>query len=204
MYPLDYRRWFMRKSNILSILRSTATVFTFKELLLASAEDLPQLLKRRLSYYVHKGELYAIRRGLYAKDKQYNRLELATKILTPSYVSFETVLLEAGIIFQHHKTIFVASYQTKEIECDGTIYSFRKIKDSILMNRAGIENREYYSIASKERAFLDVLYLNKDYHFDNLAPLDFDKVFALLSIYNNKRMTKAVHSYFKAFQADRK
>ncbi len=194
----------MEKSNIQSILRSKASVFSFKEILLASNEDKPELLKRRLSYYIKKKELYSIRRGLYAKDKNYNRLEAATKIFTPSYVSFETILIEAGVIFQHYATIFVATYQTKEIECDGQTYSFRKIKDDILTNSAGVEDRGNYFAATKERAFLDILYLNKDYHVDNLAPLDFAKVLALLPIYNNKRMTKKVHTYFKTFKADRK
>jgi len=193
----------MKKTNILNILRSKASVFSFKEILLASGEEKPQLLRRRLSYYIQKGELYAIRRGLYAKDKNYDRLELATKIFTPSYVSFETILVAAGIVFQHYTKIFVATYQTKDIIGDGQAYSFRKIKDTILTNNAGIENRGNYFAASKERAFLDVLYLNKDYHFDNLSPLDFNKVLALLPIYNNKRMTKKVQAYFKAFQADR-
>jgi hypothetical protein len=193
----------MEKTNILNILRSKSSVLTFKEILIASGEENPNRLKRRLNYYVQNGELYAIRRGLYAKDKNYDRLELATKIFTPSYVSFETVLAEAGIIFQHYNKIFVATYQTKEIECDSQVYSFKKIKDVILMNNAGIENRGNYFAASKERAFLDVLYLNKDYYFDNLSPLDFDKVQSLLAIYNNKRMEQRVNRYFKDFNMDR-
>jgi len=194
----------MNKANILNILRSNASVFTFKDILLATNEAKPLLLKRRLSYYIKQGELYHIRRGFYAKDKNYNRLELATKILTPSYVSFETVLKQEGIIFQYYSTIFVASYQTKEITCDGQLYSFKKIKDTILTNNAGIENKGTYSVASKERAFLDTLYLNKDYHFDNLSSLNFDRVLALLPIYHNQRMTKRVNAYFKEFHANRK
>lgn len=193
----------MEKTDLLNILRSKATVFTLKDILLASKEANPTLLKRRLSYYVNVGGLYHIRRGFYAKDKNYDKLELATKIFTPSYVSFETVLRQEGIIFQYYSTIFVASYQTKEIVCDGQTYSFKKIKDTILLNSAGIENKGNYSIASKERAFLDMLYLNKDYHFDNLAPLNFDKVLALLPIYNNQRMAKKVRQYFNAFHETR-
>jgi len=187
----------MSQATILDILRSKSTVLTFKEILIASGEKSPDLLKRRLHYYVKKGELYAIRRGFYAKDMQYDRFELATKIYTPSYISFETVLSEAGIIFQHYNTIFVATYQTKEIDCDNQVFSFRKIKDIILTNTAGIENRGSYFIASKERAFLDVIYLNKEYHFDNLAPLDRKKIELLLPLYNNKRMVHSVHRYFK-------
>ena len=192
----------MGKADILSILRSKSTVFTFKEILISSGLVEADLLKRRLNYYVRKGELYSVRRGLYAKDKNYDRLELATKICTPAYVSFETVLAEAGIIFQHYKKIFVATYQTKEIECDNQIYSFKKIKDEILTNTAGLENRGNYFAATKERAFLDVLYLNKNYYFDNLPPLDLKKIQDLLPLYNNKRMIKQVKKYFENFKSE--
>ena len=192
----------MGKSDILAILRSKSSVFTPKEILIASGQVDADALKRRLHYYVKKGELYHIRRGFYAKDKNYDRLELATKIFTPSYISFETILAKAGVIFQHYKTIFVATYQTREIECDNQLYSFRKIKDTILTNTTGLENRGNYFVATKERAFLDLLYLNKDYHFDNLAPLDFKKIQTLLPIYHNKRMVKHVEKYFKNYKSE--
>ena len=192
----------MGEPDILTILRSKSSVFTPKEILISSGQVDADALKRRLHYYVKTGELYRIRRGFYAKDKNYDRLELATKIFTPSYISFETILAEAGVIFQHYKTIFVATYQTREIECDNQFYSFRKIKDDILTNPAGLENRGNYFVATKERAFLDLLYLNKDYHFDNLSPLDFKKIRALLPIYNNKRMVKQVAKYFKNYKSE--
>lgn len=194
----------MEKVNILKILRSKSSVLSFKEIQLMSAERNPNLLRRRLSYYIKQGELYHIRRGLYSKDKNYDRLELATKIYTPAYVSFETVLAQAGIIFQYYVTIFAATYQAKDIICDGQQYSFKKIKNTILTNTLGIENKGSYFIASKERAFLDILYLNKDYHFDNIAPLDFKKIFEILPIYNNQRMIKIVNKYFNDFDSNRK
>jgi hypothetical protein len=191
----------MEKADILSILKSNNTVFSFKEILLASGESNPALLRRRIYSYIKNGQLYGIRRGLYAKDKNYNKFELATKIFIPAYVSFETVLAEAGVTFQHYSQIFIASYQTKEIDCDGQIFSFKKLKTNILNNNSGIENKGFYSIASKERAFLDIVYLNKDYHFDNLSPLDWDKVFSILPLYENKRMTKKVNQYYKDFKS---
>jgi hypothetical protein len=194
----------MEKTTFSTILRSKSTVLTFKELSIALGEDKQDLLKRRLHYYVQKGELYSIRRGLYAKDKNYDRFELATKIYTPSYVSFETILLQAGVIFQHYDKIFVATYKTREIECDEQVYAFKKVKDIVLTNPAGIENKGNYFAASKERAFLDVLYLNKEYHFDNLSPLDFTKIQALLPLYQNKRMVKGVRKYFNNVTEDRR
>ena len=65
------------------------------------------------------------------------------------------------------------------------------------MNTTGIERRQNYFIASPERAFLDVLYLQKDYHFDNITPLDPAKIKALLPLYHNQRMQRKVHEYFK-------
>lgn len=193
----------MEKANILSILKSNNTVFSFKEIMLISGENNPALLRRRLYYYNKQGQLYGIRRGLYAKDKNYNKFELATKIFTPAYISFETVLVKAGIVFQHYGQIFIATYQTKNIKCDGQNFMFKKLKIKILTNNAGVENKNNYSIATKERAFLDVIYLHKDYHFDNLSPLDWDKVFTILPIYKNKRMIKKVNEYFEGFKSAR-
>jgi len=49
---------------------------------------------------------------------------------------------------------------------------------------------------------LDVVYLNTDYHFDNLSILNWDKVFEILTIYGgNKRMEKAVKKYYEAKKA---
>ncbi|MDP3093581.1 MAG: type IV toxin-antitoxin system AbiEi family antitoxin domain-containing protein [bacterium] len=191
----------MEKADILSILRSNNTVFSFKEILLSSGETNPALLRRRISYYIKKGELYPVRRGMYAKDKNYEKLELATKIFSPSYISFETVLGGAGVTFQFYGQIFVASYLTREITADGQAYAYKKIKDKILTDPAGIEKRDNYSIALPERAFLDVIYLCKDYHFDNLSPLNWNKVYEILPIYGgNKRMEKKVKQYYQLAQ----
>lgn len=191
----------MQDNLLQQLLRSDQTVFSFKELLLGHRTLNAKILKARLNYYVQNGDLYHIRRGLYAKDNKYSRLELATKILAPSYISFETVLRSAGIIFQYSSAIYVASYQSRTIECDGQTYIFKTLKPVILTNSVGIEIRPEYSIASPERAFLDVVYLHRQYHFDNLAPLDWNKVYELLPIYgDNKNMKKRVDRYYKAFK----
>ncbi len=182
---------------ILSIFRSKKTVFSFKDIVLLWG-DSGGTARVRVNYYVKNGDLYRIHQGLYAKDKNYDKFELATKIYTPAYVSFETVLGQSGITFQYYSQIFVASYLTREIIVDGHTFSYRKIKGSILTSGAGIEHKENYSIATPERAFLDVLYLNKDYYFDNLSSLNRDKVFEILPVYDNQRMTKKIKEIFKS------
>lgn len=187
------------KSFLNKLLRLNKSVFSFNELVLLYGRTMStHALISKLSYYVKNDELYHIRRGLYAKNHNYDRYELATKIFIPSYISFETVLLKSGIIFQYYSQIFVASYKSKQLVIDEQQYIFRRIKDPVLTASAGIENKENFSIASAERAFLDILYLNKDYYFDNLAPLNWDKIYEILPIYNKKRMNRLVDAYYKS------
>lgn len=186
----------MKKGFLKALLRSSQTVFTFKDLLLMWEGVDAVTARKRVNYYVKSGDLYAIRRGIYARDAHYDRLELATKILTPAYISFETVLGSAGITFQYYSQIFVASYQSLERTVDGQEIVFKQLKSAILTNSSGVENRETYAIASPERAFLDVIYLTRDYHFDNLSPLNWDKVLELLPVYGeSKPMTRRIAEY---------
>lgn len=188
----------MKKGNYLAaILKSTKSVLNVQDIAMLWQDSNPDAARVRLSYYVRNGDLYRIRRGLYAKNRQYDHNELATKIFTPSYVSFETVLAKEGLIFQYQTKIQIASYLTREIMIDEQVYSFKKIKNTILINSFGVENLNETSIASKERAFLDTLYVNTNYHFDNLRSLDWDKVFSILPIYENKRMTKLINQLLK-------
>lgn len=185
----------MERGYLKSILRSDQTVFTSRDLQLLWRVASPGAVRKRISYFLKKGDLYPIRRGLYAKDNKYDRLEMATRIYTPAYVSFETVLGSAGVTFQHYSQIFVASPSTKEIVADGHKISFLTLKAAILTNRLGIENRTYYAIASLERALLDRVYLSRIYHFDSLDLINWEKVEMLLPVYEgNKEMKKRVAS----------
>lgn len=190
----------MKNFDILDLYRSKNSVFTMKDISLIWRETDLNTLKARINYYVKRGKFYSIRKGIYAKDKNYDRLELATKIYTPSYISLETVLQKEGIIFQYYKKIFVVSYLTREIVCDNQIYVFKKIKESVLTNPFGLEKKENYFIASKERAFLDILYLYKNYHFDNLSPINWDFCYKIVPIYENKKLKEKLDSYYKIFK----
>ena len=193
----------MKRDYLLELMRSKNTIFTSKDVPLLWDEPDMEFVRKKLYRYLKAGKLYSVRKGVYAKDRNYNKYELATRIFTPAYVSFETVLAKAGVIFQFYGQIFIASYLTREVVIDGQTYSFKKIKDLMLTNRAGIEVKDNYFIASPERAFLDVVYLNKDYHFDNLINIDWDKVDTILPIYGgNKRMEMKIKRYREAAQKE--
>ena len=185
------------------LLRSPRTVFSTKDVALLWGEERTQKVAIRLNKYIKAGKLTSLRRGFYAKDKNYDRFELATRIYTPSYISFETVLTRGGINFQFYKNIFVASYLTREIEIDGQKICFVRMKDFVLSSIAGVENDNNKAVATKERAFLDRIYKSKDYHFDNLDGLNWEKVFKLVPIYRSKRMESKVKKYFEHYKADK-
>ena len=188
----------MSKGNYLTdIIRAPKTVLTINDISLIWNDSNSKAIKSRLSYYVKNKDLVRIRRGIYAKNQEYNKWELATRIFTPSYISFETILAKEGVIFQYQTKIQLASYLSREVEVDGQIYSYKKLKDTIITDSVGIENVNEMSTASKERAFLDILYVNNNYHFDNLRSLNWDKVMTILPIYNNKRMSKIVAQLYK-------
>jgi predicted transcriptional regulator of viral defense system len=180
------------------ILRSPQTIFSTKDVSLLWREDDMAVVANRLKQYARTGALLRVRRGLYAKDATYNKSELATRVYTPSYVSFETVLSHTGITFQFYTTIFVASYLTREITVDTQTIQYIHMKEYVLRDTTGIEQTQGYAVATKERAFLDRLYVSHDYHFDNLSGLDWDAVFAIVPIYHNKRLECAVNMYYNA------
>lgn len=182
------------------LLRSAKSIFSTKDVALLWQEDNRVVITDRLKKYVKARKLIRLRHGIYAKDENYDRLELATRIYTPSYISFETVLTRSGINFQKYDSIFVASYVTREIEVGEQKIAFIRIKDHVLTDLTGIEHNDGVAMASKERAFLDRVYVSQDYHFDNLSPLDWDKVFQILPIYNNQRMIKMVNNYYKHYK----
>jgi hypothetical protein len=185
----------MRRDYLLDLMRAKNTVFTSSEIALIWGTTDAEFIRKKMYRYVQAGKLYSLRKGIYAKDKNYNVFELATKIFTPSYISFETVLGEAGMTFQYYNRIFLATYLTREVTVEGNTFSYRKIKDPILTDKTGIEFKDDYAIALPERAFLDVIYLKKDYHFDNLSGLNWDKIKEILPLYSDKRMDAIVREY---------
>ena len=150
---------------IAKIYQLPKTVLTNKDLALVWQETNQNNLKAKIAYYIKQGDLLKITRGVFAKDKNYSKRELATSLYSPSYISFETVLRDEGIIFQHYETIFVAGKWTKQLKINGQNFSFRKLKDELLFNPLAVISKDNYNIATCERAFLDFIYLFPEYYF---------------------------------------
>ncbi len=181
------------------ILRSQQTVFTRKEIALLTGEKNAISLKNKIAYYVKTGNLLRLRRGIFAKNKDYDEKEFAAKIFSPAYIGFETVLNSEGVNFQYYETIFVASYLSRDLSAMGNKIVYRKLKNEILMNPKGIVNKGNYFQATKERAFLDMAYLFRNYYFDNLHGINWDACFEMIDIYKQKNFEARIKQY-KAYE----
>lgn len=184
---------------VAKLYQSSKTILTNKDLALIWQENDKKSLYAKTAYYVKQKALVRLTRGVFAKNKDYEVKELATSIYSPSYISFETVLREAGVIFQHYDTIFVASKWPKTITINKNTVTFRKLKNAVLFNSAGVINSNNYSAAIVERAFLDMIYLFPDYYFDNLKLINWKKCDELVNIYNNKELIKRLARYRKKY-----
>ena len=181
---------------ITQLYKSRKTIFTSQDIALISGESNQDHLKAKISYYVQKKSLLRLTRGVFALDKDYDIKELATSLYKPSYISFETVLRETGVIFQHYETVFMAGPLTKTVTLGKHTFTFRKLKNEVLYHPAGIIQQMNYAIATPERAFLDMIYLYKEYYFDNLRPLNWKRCFELVKIYKNQELVKRLHNYY--------
>jgi len=182
---------------IYTLYNDARTVFRLKDVAMLTGETDFSSLNMKLNYYVRTGRLQNPRKGLYCKP-DYNPQELACRIFSPAYISLEYVMQRAGIVFQYDSRFTVLSYLSREVEIDNKIFSFRKIKNDILISTQGIEQQgNIMTIATPERAFLDMLYLNGTMYFDNLHPLKRDLIEQILPIYDSKVLIKRVNKIFE-------
>jgi len=191
----------MNNSALLALYKRPETVFTMGEIALLFPSVPYANLKKRMSYCVATRALRKLTKGVYAKD-HYDALELANKLYTPSYISLETVLQRAGVTFQYYERIFSVSYLTRTIEVDGHTIKYRRLPKDVLVNNRGVRQEGNVTIASPERAFLDAVYLYKNYHFDNLDALAWDAVMELKTIYPYRAFAKRVEEYYTISKED--
>lgn len=184
------------ESGINEIYKNSASCFDTAELAMLWRESDLSKICNRANYYVKNNKLLNPRRGIYCK-KKFDIFELSSKIYRPSYISLMTVLCKEGVNYQFHSAIYAISYLSREITINNQEFYFKKIKDEILTNSNGIIQKDHYAIASVERAFLDTLYLMKEYYFDSLTVINWDKAFDLVKIYEKKSMLKTLNFWYQ-------
>ena len=178
---------------LISLYRDTRTVYRLKDIALMTGSTNFESLNNKLNYYVRKGKIVNPRKGIYAKPG-YDPEELSCRIYSPSYISLEYVLQKSGLVFQYDPGITVISYLSRSIDVDDLSLRFRKIKGEILVNPAGIIQKEnHVNIATAERAFLDLMYLDPGYYIDNPGILDKKAIKKLLPVYDNMSLISRIN-----------
>ncbi len=180
---------------ILKLLKNKQVIYTVNELAKYIRHSSENYLRIRISYYCKKWIFKRLARWIYATRDKYDVFELANKIYSPSYISFYSALYHHKIIFQYSLDVYLAYQKSDSKQLDGFKIILKNLKKDLLFNSEGIEINEQYSIASKERAFLDTLYIYGETFFDNLEGLDWWKVKELVKIYKSKKLEKLLQTY---------
>ena len=168
------------------ILKSKKTVFNYDDIKNILWIENKNTIKKFFERAVKEGIFINIYKWLYAFE-DFDLFELAIKIKKNSYISFETVLKKEQIIFQDYwNTVFLASDNSLKKKKNNVNFEYLKIKNSILLNPLWLINKGKYIIASKERAICDRIYLTKNYYFDDLQQVNFEKLEEISKIYNKR------------------
>ena len=177
-------------NGIARLLLTKQTIYTIKDL--AYLWNIPNenALKRKIYYYSSTGKLIRLRRGIFTVNNQeINNLELANKLISPSYVTFETVLYKEGINFQYDSRIYSATNTNSEESIGANTFIYRKLPLDVVFNRNGINEQSGIFIATAERAIVDTIYYFKgNFHFDNLDSVNLNKCVELSKLYNDKAL----------------
>jgi predicted transcriptional regulator of viral defense system len=179
--------------KLLKLTGSGKTVYSTADLTLYFQNEKKNKLWVNISRMLKKGYLKHIRRGLYCLEKtEINKLELAGKLKKDSYISFETVLAQAGVIFQWYDEIFSVADRNSFLENEFGKFRYRRLPKKLLADKTGIVNKGNYFIATPERALCDKIYKDGLVYFDDVTGLDKEKLRAVAKIYGNKRVVKDI------------
>ena len=124
-----------------------------------------KLLDYQISLWVQKGNLLRLKNGLYAFEKDKERIkseEVAAFIYEPSYLSLESALAWYGFIPEmvYAYVSVTARINRKFTNAFGT-FLYRHIKPELFWGYTETKTEYgHYLLAEPEKALLDYLYLN--------------------------------------------
>jgi predicted transcriptional regulator of viral defense system len=183
--------------KLLELTSSGKTVFITADLAIIWGAENKNILRVTIARAIEKGYLESIRRSVYKlKDKEIDIFELAGKLKKNSYVSFETVLAQSGIIFQWHNEIVSASNRNSVVKNRYGKFLYRELPEDVLLNNKGLINKGNYFIASAERALCDKVYKDGISYFDSLNEIDAEKAIEISQNYRNKRLERDIKKLF--------
>ena len=174
--------------------------FTFSDLRKITSLD-DESLRVSVSRMIKVGEIRKIIKGYYCLPSAILDLpKIAVEIYTPSYLSFEWVLGQEGILSQKSYSLTLATTKrAKQTSLEETNIIYRHIKENLFF---GYILKDEYLIAEPEKAFLDLAYLSLNGYakFDagemNLELLSKKKIKEYLKKFNLKKLDQLIGKIF--------
>lgn len=152
---------------ITTLLKTEQTVFTTAQLQQIFADTKAKTLSWTLYRYKQSGKLLNPQKWVWTLPV-FDVYELACTLYPDSYISLETVLYEAGVIFQRYGgSTRVIRSNTRDKVFQDHHYIARKLKPSLLSNTTGVRAHHNYRMATPERALCDYVYLRPQAQLDN-------------------------------------
>lgn len=179
------------------LLKSGCGVFNVDDLMVIWKTSTRRETLESIKGYINRKKVYNVYKGIYTSQENYNKLELAQKLVTPSYITYYTALAANGVIFQQYKDIHLFAKNSKKITVNGQNYIYHKVKTQVLMSSLGLKIVDNYTLAGVERSLCDSLYINKNMAFDNLRSINVNTLSDISKIYRNKRLENDVLKMFK-------
>lgn len=173
----------------------------------------PDFHRRRLNEWQDKGYIKKIIKGYYVFSglglNEKVLFEIANRIYSPSYVSFEMALSYYGLIPESVYGITSAcTRRTYRFKTNIAEFIYRSIKPELFFGYSLVEyNSKYFKMASPEKAILDFFYINKSIkNADDFASLRINKdiflklidekrLYALLGKFKQKSLTRRVRLF---------
>ena len=149
------------------------------------------------SRYLKEGIFVRLKKNTYVLEQNWQRwnrddfLKISNFLQVPSYVSFMTALSYYGITTQVQRQFFenASLKRSRKFEIKGVAFNFYKLKKKYYFDF--VKNRNIF-IASKEKAFLDSVYLYSfgKYRIDfaslNLDKLDKGRIKKIIKVFPKK------------------
>jgi predicted transcriptional regulator of viral defense system len=176
-------------------MQSGLTVFTLDDLGVIWGQKNRLATRQSARDYAARGSLIRLRRGVYAlPHAELDTFVIANKLLAPSYVTGLSVLVDAGLSFQHSDKVFSVAAYNKSYELGEKTFVYSQVKPSVLFDPLGLIDTGTVSLASAERAITDLLYLNKGrYPFEIIKGIDWKLLEQCAKIYGCDYVCKAVN-----------
>ncbi len=139
----------------------------FHSSLLRAGSIDPVDLGRQLSRWVKSGKLIQVRRSLYALPERYRKttphlFHVANRLKRGSYVSLQSALEHYGLIPEYVPTVVsVTTGRPETLSTPFGTFVFRHVKKDLFFGYRIVDfkDNQLVSIASPEKALLDLLYL---------------------------------------------